>query len=49
LPLKEYSRTISDSSKKKKINQSDLYYLAGSYDPTAMLVNFQNGVLKQNT
>ena len=55
LPLKEFSRTvsaasISDSAKKKKAapNQ-DLYYLAGSYDPTAMLVNFQNGVLKQTT
>lgn len=48
LPLKEYSRLmISDPAKRKKIySSSDTYYLAGSYDPTAMTVNFQPGVLR---
>ena len=48
LPLKEYSRLmISDPAKRKKIySSSDTYYLAGSYDPTAMNVNFQPGVLR---
>ena len=48
LPLKEYSKMmISDPVKRKKIyTSSDTYYLAGSYDPTAMTVNFQPGVLR---
>ena len=48
LPLKEYSKMmISDPVKRKKIyTSSDTYYLAGSYDPTAMSVNFQPGVLR---
>jgi len=48
MPLKEYSRLmIWNPSKGKKIySSSDTYYLAGSYDPTAMTVNFQPGVLR---
>ena len=48
LPLKEYLQLmILDPAKRKKIYSSSYtYYLAGSYDPTAMTVNFQPGVLR---
>ena len=50
LPIKEYTRTLAQAEKKsKKANNppENTYYLAGSYDPTAMSVNFQQGVSKQ--
>ena len=48
LPLKEYSLLMNwDPAKWKKIySSSDTFYLAGSYDLTAMTVNFQPGVLR---
>ena len=48
LPLKEYLQLmILDPAKRKKIYSSSYtYHLAGSYDPTAMTVNFQPGVLR---
>ncbi|TRY68610.1 hypothetical protein TCAL_03225 [Tigriopus californicus] len=51
LPLREYSRVlISDPVKRRKLfSNSDTYYLAGSYDPTNMSVNFQSGVLKNSS
>ena len=47
--MKEYSRmTINDPAKRRKTYPlSDLYYLAGSYDPTSCAVTFQTGVIKQ--
>jgi len=46
--LEEYLQLmIPDPAKRKKISlSSDAYYLAGTYNPTAMTVNFQPGVLR---
>lgn len=47
--MKEYSRMMNnDPAKRRKIHpSSDMYYLAGSYDPTSCAVSFQTGVIKQ--
>jgi len=48
LPLKESLQImISVRAKQKKIYTSnDTYYFTGSFDPTAMTVNYQPGVLR---
>ena len=53
LPLKEFVKQSSPAKRQKRPSGSqpsitaDTFYLAGSYDPTLMSVNFQSGVLKQ--